>query len=147
MKTTKFTLSFVTILIAGLFFISSCSGNQQSKDETANPEVKEEKKEECPMDNPNTLVIVATLTIKNEADKADLENALHAVVDGTRTEEGNISYVLHQDVNNPLTYVIIEVWKSQDAINTHNETAHFKAFVEAVGNKADLSVNTIKKVY
>lgn len=146
MKTTKFALSLAVILMAGLFLFNSCSGNQQPRDEATNQETKQDKKE-CPMDNPNTLVIVASLTIKNEADKAGIEKALYAVVDGTRTEEGNVSYVLHQDINNPLTYVIIEIWKSQDAIDIHNETPHFKAFVEAVGDKADLSVNTIKKVY
>ena len=102
--------------------------------------------QKCPIDE-NTLMIVATLTVKNEADKADLENALHRVVDGTRTEEGNISYVLHQDINNPMTYIIFEVWKSQEAIEIHNQTPHFRAFVEAVGGKADLSVHTMKKAY
>lgn len=144
MKSTKTILSLAVILIAGLFFISSCSGNKPVQEEKT---TETEIKKECPMDDPNVLEIVATLTIKNEADKDALVKALHAVVDGTRAEEGNISYVLHQDVNNPLVYVIIEVWKSQEAINAHNETAHFKAFVEAVGDKADLTVNTIKKVY
>lgn len=146
MKSTKTILSVAVMLTIVAFLLGSCSGNQQSREETASTETKEVK-QECPMDDPNVLEIVATLTIKNEADKDELVKALHAVVDGTRTEEGNIAYVLHQDVNNPMVYVIIEVWKSQDAINTHNETPHFKAFVAAVGDKADLTVNTIKKVY
>jgi len=144
MKSTKNIIYLAVILIAGLFFLSSCSGNKPAQeDKTTETEIKKE----CPMDDPNVLEIVATLTIKNEADKDDLVKALHAVVDGTRTEEGNISYVLHQDINNPMVYVIIEVWKSQEAINIHNETPHFKAFVEAVKDKSDLTVNTIRKVY
>jgi Uncharacterized conserved protein len=46
-----------------------------------------------------------------------------------------------------LTYVIIESWKSQDAIDYHNETPHFKAFVAALGDNADLTINTIKLKY
>ena len=99
------------------------------------------------MDNPNTLVIVATLTIKDEAYKAQIEQILHTTVDSTRKEEGNISYVLHQDINNPLVYVVIEVWKSQEAIDYHFSTPHFKAFGEAVEGKADLIVNIVKKKY
>ncbi|WP_085535128.1 putative quinol monooxygenase [Massilibacteroides vaginae] len=62
-----------------------------------------------------------------------------AVVAGSRAEEGCVYYELGKS-NTPLTYAFIEVWKSQDAINTHNETAHFKTFVEAINGKADLSV-------
>ena len=94
----------------------------------------------------NALKIVATVTIKNAADKAAVEQALFAVVDGTRTEEGSISYELHQDLSNPLVYVFVEVWKSQEAIDIHNASEHFKAFVAAVDGKVDLAVNTVKKV-
>ena len=94
----------------------------------------------------NALKIVATVTIKDAADKDAIEQALFAVVDGTRTEEGCISYELHQDINNPMIYVFVEVWKSQEAIDIHNATEHFNAFVVAVDGKVDLVVNTVKKI-
>ena len=93
------------------------------------------------------LKIIASLTIENEKDTADIVKALHTVVDATRKEEGNISYELHQDVANPKTYVFIEVWKSQEAIDSHNNSAHFHEFVKAVDGKVALAVNVIKKVY
>jgi len=93
------------------------------------------------------LKIIAALTILKEEYKEELEKALHAVVDGTCAEEGNVSYDLHQDVKDPMTYVIIEVWKSQEAIDIHNKTAHFLNFVKAVDGKVALSINVIKKVY
>ncbi|WP_369412525.1 putative quinol monooxygenase [Mesonia aestuariivivens] len=37
-----------------------------------------------------------------------------------------MSYVLHQDVNNPLKIIILEEWKSQKAIDFHNQTEHFQ---------------------
>jgi len=94
----------------------------------------------------DAIIIVATVTIKDAADQADIEKALFAVVDGTRTEEGNISYVLHQDINNPLSYTFIEVWKSKAAIEAHNASAHFKAFSAAVSGKTTARVTTAKKI-
>lgn len=93
------------------------------------------------------LKIIAVITAK-EAYQQDILKALHAVVDGTRKEEGNVSYDLHQDTKNPLKYTIIEVWKSQEAIDSHNQTEHFLSFVKAIENKVDgLDIDVIKKVY
>lgn len=144
MKTIRNIFSLLILSTLLSVSISSCSKNKPIQEEVIMETV--EIKQECPIDE-NTLMIVANLTIKDEANRTDLLKALHQVVDGTRQEEGNIAYVLHQDINDPMTYIIFEVWKSQEAINFHNETPHFKAFVEAVGDKAILSVNTMKKVY
>lgn len=43
-------------------------------------------------------------------------------------EAGNISYELAQVVGNTHAFYFLEKWKDEDAIATHNETAHFKAF-------------------
>ena len=140
--------SLFLMAISAIFAFSSCNSDktEQQTEETSKTEAKIEI-QPCPMDAPGVLVIVASATIKNEADRDDVVKALYAVVDGTRTEEGNISYVLHQDINDPMTYIIIEAWKSQDAINFHNETPHFKALGEAIGDKAVFKVNTMRKVY
>ncbi|WP_277510653.1 MULTISPECIES: putative quinol monooxygenase [unclassified Ereboglobus] len=91
--------------------------------------------------------IIATLVAK-EANKDEVRNALTAVVDGTRKEAGNISYVLHQDTTNPLKYTIIEVWKNQEAIDLHNKSAHFLAFAGTIKDKVDsLSIDTIREIY
>ena len=92
------------------------------------------------------LKIIASLTIREEKDTAEIVNALQAIVEATRQEEGNISYELHQDVANPQTYVFLEVWKSQEAIDIHNNSSHFQAFAKAVHGKVALTVNVIKKV-
>ncbi|MDR1861351.1 MAG: antibiotic biosynthesis monooxygenase [Bacteroidales bacterium] len=95
----------------------------------------------------DALKIVATAVIKDAALHDEVLAALKACVDGTRKEEGNISYELHQDINDPLTYIFIEVWKSPEAIATHNETPHFKALIQAIDGKVDLTATTVKKVY
>lgn len=93
------------------------------------------------------LKIVAVIVVK-AAYQDELENVFHTVVDETRKEAGNVSYDLHQDCKNPLKYTILEVWKSQTAIDEHNASAHFKAFAAAIEGKVDsLTVDVIKKIY
>lgn len=93
------------------------------------------------------LKIVATIVVKAEF-QSELEKVFHTVVDETRKEAGNVSYDLHQDVKNPLKYTILEVWKSQDAIDSHNESAHFKTFAAVIDGKIEsLAIDVIKKVY
>ena len=141
MKTKSLFHSIILTLVAGVFFASCCNQSKTEESCCGKATVC------CVGEDPNALKIVAVITLKDAAFTVDFEAALKAVVEGTNTEEGNIYYVSHQDINNPLTYVIIEVWKSQEAIDFHNETPHFKAFVAALGDNATLAVNTIKVKY
>lgn len=93
------------------------------------------------------LKIVAAIVVKEEF-KEELIPVFKQVVDETRKEEGNISYDLHQDTNNPLKFVILEVWKSQEAIDSHNISEHFQAFAKAIRKKTDsLTIDVIEKIY
>lgn len=92
------------------------------------------------------IKIIAVITAKEETNTEVFES-IKKVVEGTRAEEGNISYVLHQDLANPYSYTIIEVWKSLEAIELHNASAHFKTFESEVGGKLEnLSVTRIKEI-
>lgn len=44
----------------------------------------------------------------------------------SRKEEGCVSYNLYVDIDNPQILTFIEVWKDKKAIETHNNTKHFK---------------------
>lgn len=93
------------------------------------------------------LKIVATIVLKPEY-KDEVLKAMHNVVDATRKEEGNVSYDLHQSVSDGLSYTILEVWRSEDAIAIHNASAHFDEFKKAIDGKiSDLQIATIKQVY
>lgn len=95
----------------------------------------------------NELKIVATILIREQF-KNEMVEALKKVTDGTRNEEGNISYDLFQDINDPLKYIILETWKSRDAINEHNQTEHYQTFKKDIADKIEsIMVNTIKSVY
>lgn len=93
------------------------------------------------------LKIVATITVKSD-NKEEVLVALQNVVNATRKEEGNVSYDLHQNIVNPLEYTILEVWKSQEAIDLHNASTHFDEFKKAIAGKIEgLKVDIIKQVY
>lgn len=92
------------------------------------------------------LKIVAILVIKPEY-KKEMEEALQAVANGSRGEEGNVSYDVHQNVSQPDKYIILEEWKSEEAIQIHREMAHYKAFKASVEGKVEsLSTDIIRQV-
>ncbi len=93
------------------------------------------------------LKIVAAIVVKKEFNE-ELMPVFQTVVNETRKEAGNISYELHRDINNPDKFIILEVWKSQDAIDLHNASAHFKAFVQSIEGKTEsLTIDIIEKIY
>lgn len=93
------------------------------------------------------LKIVATIVAKPEFTEEILK-VLHTVTDATRKEEGNISYVLYKSVDNNSKFTILEEWKSQDAINYHNQTAHFLTFKKELEGKIDsLNIDVIQEIY
>jgi quinol monooxygenase YgiN len=132
---TKFlTLSILCCAVA----LTSCK--TAPKNEECNKSCCEQKP------TGEELVIVAHVTAHPEF-KDELLQAFQNVVKGTHTEEGNISYDLYEDVNNPLKFTFIEYWKSPAAINAHNASAHFQEFAKAIEGKADLDVTTMKHKY
>ncbi|GBU08387.1 antibiotic biosynthesis monooxygenase [Bacteroidales bacterium] len=93
------------------------------------------------------LKIVASIVAKDNAG-SEILSALHNVADNSRQEMGCISYVVHQDVSDPLRFTILEIWKSQEAIDTHNNSPHFDAFKKAIDGKIDaLEINILKEIY
>lgn len=137
----RIVFSSLTILSMALL----CSCAQPAKQEPAEAQAPAivEKTVELPKDPKR---IVAIVTLKDVAYAAEFEQAASAVVAGSRAEEGCVYYELGKS-ETPMTYAFIEVWKSQEAINIHNETPHFKAFVEAINGKADLTVCVTDKLF
>ena len=77
----------------------------------------------------STILVVATLKIEDgKVDEAVAE--LTPVVEATHQEEGCLSYILHQDVNDPNTLVFVERWATQDALNAHMQQPHMLKLVE-----------------
>ena len=76
---------------------------------------------------------IATLIAK-PGQQDTLENALRALVEPSRAEEGCGQYDLHRDLADPLTFYVIEHWASEEILQTHNASAHFQNFQATAGH-------------
>ena len=78
------------------------------------------------------ITIVAESSVKPDKTDDFLKIA-RDLVEASRGEEGNVSYVLYADLKDPAKYTFIENWKDQAAIDSHNATAHFLDFGARAG--------------
>lgn len=62
--------------------------------------------------------------------REEMLKALETLVAETRKEPGCISYILTQNLDNPLAYTFIECWASTPDFEAHLQTPHFKVFKE-----------------
>lgn len=93
-----------------------------------------------------SLKIIATIKSKSEFIN-EIESVLKQLVSESRKEDGNISYLLHRDLKNADEFIVIEEWKSSEAIDFHNNTSHFKDFLNAISGKTeDVQINVIKQI-
>lgn len=74
------------------------------------------------------IVVHAKMQIQATAKTLFLEE-MKTLQAASREEQGNISYELLEHTEQPNTYIMIEVWKDQEAIAQHNASSHFQAFV------------------
>ena len=80
-----------------------------------------------------TIGIIATLTIqpgKNE----EFESAFKQMMDAVKANEpGNQFYVLHRSRDDESTYVVMEQYEDQAAVDVHGKSDAFKAASAALG--------------
>lgn len=75
----------------------------------------------------NNIVLIATVVAKTN--KAELVKAeLNKLIQPTKAEVGNLSYKIHQDLQNDHKFVAVEKWTDNDAIKKHMATDHFKNY-------------------
>lgn len=82
------------------------------------------------------IKIVARTVVKEGMEEAYKEGAKE-LVQRSAAEEGNITYTLNQDINNPRAFAMIEIWKDQEAIDKHNASEHFQTLVPKLGVMAE----------
>ncbi|MDR2948309.1 MAG: antibiotic biosynthesis monooxygenase [Dysgonomonas sp.] len=132
----------VFAILCALLFMAGCNPKTQNTDNTI--VIKNDMVEERTGDE---LKIVAIMTVKPEAVE-DILSVFQPLVQGSQEEDGCIFYNLHQDISDPTKFIMLEEWKSQAAIDFHNNTEHYKAFKEASKDmivKSEVSV--MKLVY
>lgn len=78
------------------------------------------------MDGEITLVV--PIHAKNEL-RDEVRQRLVELAQNTRTEEGNICYVLHEVHREPNHFIIYEKWKNKAALDFHMSQDYLKAFL------------------
>jgi quinol monooxygenase YgiN len=91
------------------------------------------------------LIIVATITAR-DGNQALVREALEQVVPPSRAEAGCLRYDLHIDLGNHASFVMLEAWRDQAALDAHEATPHFQALVQAVAGKADVQIVKLNQV-
>jgi quinol monooxygenase YgiN len=78
------------------------------------------------------LQVVAVLTAKAGSEK-EVEEALRALVEPTRSEPGCTSYQLFVSAADPVTFITMETWRSKDDLDAHFQTAHVQQALATAG--------------
>lgn len=79
-----------------------------------------------------TLRVIATIPIQPDRVE-DARAALTTLVAATRGEEGCVAYDLFESGAAPGTFVTVEEWADQAALDAHMTTPHIAAAFEALG--------------
>ena len=77
------------------------------------------------------VYVIAKLAV-SEKEAPSLLSALHELVCATKLEAGCIEYSLYRDTFEERSFVIHEVWRSQDDLDAHMYTPHFLNFISRV---------------
>ena len=77
------------------------------------------------------IVLVARLKVRDDAIDATKGAAL-AIVEASRSEEGNINYDIHQALDDPTVFIWHETWKHKTAVDDHFATEFFQNFFATV---------------
>ncbi|AUX93932.1 putative quinol monooxygenase [Mixta gaviniae] len=89
------------------------------------------------------ITIVATIIAKAGEAEA-VEQALRTAEREVHGEPGCQQYQLHQDLEKPDHFVLLERWESEAHIQQHSEAAPFLRLVEAIKDRAELQVTKLK---
>lgn len=90
-------------------------------------------------------VIAIVATVIPKAGEAEVvEQALRTVERDVQGEPGCQQYQLHQDLENPQHFVLLERWESEAHLQQHSEAAPFLRLMETINDRAELQVTKLK---
>jgi quinol monooxygenase YgiN len=80
-----------------------------------------------------SVEVIATLEARPERE-TDAEAALRVLLTHTRQEPGVRRYDLYRDSTRPATFLVIEAYANEAALEAHRESAHYLRFREQAGD-------------
>ncbi|MFR9164885.1 MAG: putative quinol monooxygenase [Dysgonomonas sp.] len=116
------------LILTLLFCLTNCSNKENTeRNKTSDMEKTSEKTNNS--ETGNEIVIVAEMRIKPEYAE-NIKPIFENIAANSQKENGCIYYHVHQAIGDSTKFVILEKWKSQEAIDFHNNTIHFKEYKE-----------------
>ena len=92
------------------------------------------------------IVITAKVKIKEEF-YLDVYEQLLLLYKHSIEEDGCIQFDLHNDVDDKNTFVFVETWVNQEALDNHTKSEHFISYIKKVSEKIeDLKINRLIKI-
>jgi len=58
----------------------------------------------------------------------ELKSLLETMVKASQAEEGCLLYNIYQTDNDPKTFVVIETWENESALDGHKNSKHYKHY-------------------
>lgn len=80
----------------------------------------------------SNLHVVATIPAKAGSENT-VRAALAALAEESRKEAGCVSYDLYESTSAAGTFVVVEVWQDQHALDTHMKSDHMREAAGAFG--------------
>ncbi|WP_211232600.1 aminoacyl-tRNA hydrolase [Brachyspira alvinipulli] len=106
-----------------------------------NKRLNNKKDDKKSKENKKMIKIIAKNPVKQENKSKFIETAKE-LIEKSRKEEGCISYSLYESTDGKyLTF--IEEWKDEKAIESHNNSQHFKSIVPKLGEMLDGEMDVV----
>lgn len=78
------------------------------------------------------FAVVATW-VARAGHENDVEQSIRALVAPSQAEPGCLSYVAHRALDDPRTFVLVELYVDEAAYRKHGQSDHFRAFAAERG--------------
>ncbi|GLV64602.1 monooxygenase [Bacillus mycoides] len=75
------------------------------------------------------MIIIHAIFQVDPAKQQSFLEEIQPLLHGSREESGNVSYNLNKDTEKESVYTMVEVWKDEAAVASHNTSEHFTSFV------------------
>ena len=91
------------------------------------------------------ISIIAKFTV-NDRQESRFLPLMKKLIEASTAEEGCVEYALQKHTEKPNAYCLIEKWKDQQAVDTHNKSIHFTTIVPELLKVATVEIDVYETV-
>lgn len=84
------------------------------------------------------MIYLTVLINVSKENEQEFLNGVQPLIEGSKQEEGCHAYYLTKMNNEQYNYVLHEVWESEEALEAHRQTAHYKVGVPQISKIANV---------